>query len=798
MSNSSPLDLSKYPGVGSSNPDEILVIGDLHANPMKLIYLMIREGKLNGITEDQYNELNTIYEKALELAQVYRKALLLSDGKSSPANTAALQAAKHAFIDHIRQNLGRFTQILQQAGTGNGKLAVRLIGDELCDRGACDVFIKAALNVFAEKQIEFDELLSNHGVEALSKDPNSRRKFDGPKEQGQGLSGLTMDLLESEAPDVIRANGLEHFMAQVYLPRLKLGAYIIQSKDNISLDFHAPIDRDDIRRQAAFLGLPYKDRTPRELAKTIDAINQRVNQYIREDRVDEIIDIHDHKGEDDLIKSLSREHNPINFAMWNRDVANLNRPPKRRFLDYALGWRHGHTSEEYNNENQAHLVCVDSDFGRTGLDGKTIVKEKDNPKTKVFVRAQGDPGPQIAVSNRFSVTPPIPLKNRLRMIVSAYISIPNNDYKASLIQDINNTPPDQLLGMLKERLTAAVTENPTQYQKTNEYQIYRKLYRAALYDRFYRQLQTSRPANQQEYNELKEKFEKDVEVQLDSIVKLAIELEPQNKAASRRNNANLISDALIKIFDHPMQQEALLINLARNGMNPDYSIQSGEQTLKKLEELKGNLSEKLQTYREYVEARHLEDAHHYIQEQLKNPETPDVIKRALESLDSNAHYFLNQVREGKPTYSPSQVAIQKSILAVSILKADFEKNSETHRGLDAVITAMKKRGCETNDVPQGTANQTTVKEMQLAGLKELRNQDRIADRQILGQRLKIKFNNILSALARGDTAKKVFSDKAEAATTQWENFLHLKAQLKTAKASLKNEPSPESNNSLKK
>ena len=106
-----------------------LTIGDLHGNALKLIYFLVRQNVL-VIEPENYAEIVVIYKK-----NELRK------------------------IDLERFNSILTNIIVQAVGT------VRLIGDEVADRGTNDYFTLKLLNMLQSKGVPVEVLISNHGVE---------------------------------------------------------------------------------------------------------------------------------------------------------------------------------------------------------------------------------------------------------------------------------------------------------------------------------------------------------------------------------------------------------------------------------------------------------------------------------------------------------------------------------------------------------------------------------------------------------------------------------------------------------
>ena len=85
-----------------------ITIGDLHANAMKLMFLLVKHGIATDLTEANYDRLAEIYNTSVE--------------------------------ELTKDILTEFNQILDTV-TFRSEALVRLIGDELSDRGSNDYFV---------------------------------------------------------------------------------------------------------------------------------------------------------------------------------------------------------------------------------------------------------------------------------------------------------------------------------------------------------------------------------------------------------------------------------------------------------------------------------------------------------------------------------------------------------------------------------------------------------------------------------------------------------------------------------
>ncbi len=125
-------DLTIYPARFDNLPDEI-AIGDTHGNALLLLHLLICYGVVE-LSESDYLAFRDIYLR----------------------EPATLEAADFTKIDAI---LGQATWVADKK--------IRFLGDMLCDRGSNDALTLMILDHLHEHDIDYDIMLSNHGLEFI-------------------------------------------------------------------------------------------------------------------------------------------------------------------------------------------------------------------------------------------------------------------------------------------------------------------------------------------------------------------------------------------------------------------------------------------------------------------------------------------------------------------------------------------------------------------------------------------------------------------------------------------------------
>ncbi len=127
------VDIHSFPSVHEmlcGKPGDEIVMGDLHANTIKLVYFLIRHGVMLGMTAEKY--------------------------------TAIVNICSKKAIDLTKEDLIAFNWILYQLNY-NKTVTVSLIGDDLADRtDSCDVLTMFVIKALRQNQVPTKIHLSNH------------------------------------------------------------------------------------------------------------------------------------------------------------------------------------------------------------------------------------------------------------------------------------------------------------------------------------------------------------------------------------------------------------------------------------------------------------------------------------------------------------------------------------------------------------------------------------------------------------------------------------------------------------
>lgn len=287
-----------------------LSIGDLHANAMLLMYFLVSNGIVK-ISDEKYGQLKNIYIK---------DKLTKSD-------------------------ISEFDKIIDELEIGEKPL-IRLIGDEICDRGQNDYFMFKIFNKLKKSDVKFEALLSNHGIEFLIP-YEKKQELYAPNIGFMGQS-RSLDNMRTLIQDgVITREEVDALISDSYLPNLKLISYSLHG-NNITIYSHAGIGLETIQSLAEKFkddGVVYKDDTVENLAKTIEAVNAVFAKHVKAGTV--------HTLTVDIAKQDDFKGDPVTFLIWNRSYRNLSRAKEHH--GYNVYYVHGHDSGEPSKDNIFNL-----------------------------------------------------------------------------------------------------------------------------------------------------------------------------------------------------------------------------------------------------------------------------------------------------------------------------------------------------------------------------------------------------------------------------------------------------------
>jgi len=302
-------------------------IGDLHSNAIKLLYFLVRNAICKVLPSD--------YQR---LVDIYRTTEL----------TAAL--------------LTEFNVIVTRMEIINQNVLVRLMGDEMGDRGSNDYFILCLLQKLVQGKANIIIVLSNHGAEFI--DAYEQYALHGHVFKATLLNPLTLarsltGLGNIVTQGLITSNDVMHMIETSYKPLLRVLSYSLDSKTHgITVFSHAGIGLASIRELAHFFEIQYNDHTSIELATTIDGINKAFVPYVASNTVHTLFSRDEMStGYKDHI--VFSHHNALEFIIWNRSYSSLERPAVHN--GYPLSFVHGHDKEKIAN----NIYGLDTELGKS-------------------------------------------------------------------------------------------------------------------------------------------------------------------------------------------------------------------------------------------------------------------------------------------------------------------------------------------------------------------------------------------------------------------------------------------------
>tara|TARA_R110002110_G_scaffold415719_1_gene654214 strand:- start:52313 stop:55492 length:3180 start_codon:yes stop_codon:yes gene_type:complete len=272
-----------------------------------------------------------------------------------------LDAKKQA----LEKNISAFDALLDKIDVRDNTALVRLIGDELADRGSNDYYTLKILERLNEKGVNFNINVSNHSNEFIMSyerrnaasaeaDASIGEKTVVSKKQGISLGRLEYLLSNG----IVQQGDLDRIIENVYKPSLRIIDYSL-TDDGISLFTHAPVQFQVIKCLADKVGVVYDDSSKEALAETIEKVNLVVHEtYIKENRLSELFAADTH---------ASMEEYPLNHMAWNRwndtqenDASDLRPSVVNGF---SVDYFHGH--DDYQSK-KAHVHNLDTESGKFG------------------------------------------------------------------------------------------------------------------------------------------------------------------------------------------------------------------------------------------------------------------------------------------------------------------------------------------------------------------------------------------------------------------------------------------------
>lgn len=369
-------------------PSGTITIGDLHGNSVKFLFFLIQNGvigfkkrydlektyaffvdlyrqfaevvdfrydkmdqikELNLVIREHENNITFIDFSYCDLVEIERELKETLELKQSIQNELNEGLKNFASLEELIIHFRVFCKTLE---IKNNLVSIRLLGDEVADRGCCDFFTLVLLNFIQANHVNVTILLSNHGIEFITAYEHLSRKEDFiplnalKNAQKTSFFGLSY-LLEDK---IITAKELLQLVNSCYKPTLKIIDYTI-NKDGIRLFTHAPVDFNIIIHLANELGVVYSDFTTQALGITIDKINTVFQQIVLDNDIHLYLDILAYPGQS-LLHTLEENIDTWSFlyVTWNRfdNIKDTYEKRPYQLNGYSIEYIHCH--DDYISE----------------------------------------------------------------------------------------------------------------------------------------------------------------------------------------------------------------------------------------------------------------------------------------------------------------------------------------------------------------------------------------------------------------------------------------------------------------
>lgn len=236
-----------------------------------------------------------------------------------------------------QQDLADFNAIIANAHF-NHPAAIRIIGDELADRGNNDYFTLKLLNQLNNEGIKTEILMSNHSAEFL--DCYAKKSLKKPAENILGKSNTKSlhGLSDLMARGLVSEAEIEDIVENDYKPNLKAISYSVDNSlepPKLTLYTHAPVGLETVKSMAKLLEVDYNDESIEALCKTIDSINEQLYSLINRESI--------HTKHSDFLTEWSMglgqiaipHQHPLLRLMWNRGDADIDKQ-KQNIDNYGI------------------------------------------------------------------------------------------------------------------------------------------------------------------------------------------------------------------------------------------------------------------------------------------------------------------------------------------------------------------------------------------------------------------------------------------------------------------------------
>jgi len=352
-----------YPDVIGDLIDKTLVVGDLHGNAMKALYILLRYRVLSLNDKALFDEAWAIYDKTTD--------------------------------DLTAEDLARFEEIVNQAEVCLPGL-INFIGDEYADRGKNDYFTALIFQKLHDNHVPYRIQVSNHGSYLLYYTETGSR-LSPELNLGQLESLDNYIALKNRLPSI--ESKFNQLIEHAYKDHLCLIGYAQPVGEPLYLFTHAPIDEITLQSLAAFFNVTYDSSSLENLVSSIDKINAVAIDLIQKDKFSCILESTSYM-QSSKIKANDASRHAVYQILWNRYPIRCELPCEALNI-------HGHVGdfELVPPFSQSHYN-IDSDWGKpteNGYDPTTnseVVVPADDHKSSLMLLTQVSPQDRLSVFYR--------------------------------------------------------------------------------------------------------------------------------------------------------------------------------------------------------------------------------------------------------------------------------------------------------------------------------------------------------------------------------------------------------------
>ncbi len=298
-------------------------MGDLHANAIKFLYVLIRNGVLACSPEH--------YQRALMLYQA-------------------------SFTKHTKQ---QFDTLIDSLEVINSTTLIRLLGDTLADRGNHDWFVLKIFEKLMHAGVSVRITLSNHDQIFLNVIGLNGESAKATLPLPDNISRSYLALYRSLEDGIMTKSSVDDLVNQVYLPQLILLDYSFYN-EQLTIFSHAPMDLDTIKELAQQFEVLYEGPCMFGLMRTIEQINKQFKHMISLGLLNQAIGLNTA-----VYNAIWMREKGLFLARGNQETRDI---PGLRFV-------YGHDLGCPKESLPANIIRLDNSVGKGNLqsNGEQIV-----------------------------------------------------------------------------------------------------------------------------------------------------------------------------------------------------------------------------------------------------------------------------------------------------------------------------------------------------------------------------------------------------------------------------------------